>query len=161
MCSSRCERPACASFSVREPVPIQKPSATERTAGTRSVTTRTPPGSSVMTCALSTVGRELLAVAVTRATRAARAAVSPAALARTARAAVSATTTAAAAAGSGERREFLDRLAGDLGIVAEAHPDATAFAVDLDHPHGDLVALAQHLFDRVDPVAGRDVRDVQ
>jgi hypothetical protein len=34
--------PASLSRSDAEPVPIQKPSATERTLGTRSVTTRTP-----------------------------------------------------------------------------------------------------------------------
>ena len=34
--------PACSSRSATEPVPIQKPSATERTLGMRSVTTRTP-----------------------------------------------------------------------------------------------------------------------
>ena len=56
MCSSRCERPACASVSSPEPVAIQKPSATERTAGMRSVTTRTPLESVVMTYASLTPG---------------------------------------------------------------------------------------------------------
>ena len=50
MCSSRCEIPAWLSCSAAEPVPIQKPSATERTLGTRSVTTLTPESSVVMRC---------------------------------------------------------------------------------------------------------------
>ena len=53
MCSSRCEIPAWLSCSAAEPVPIQKPSATERTLGTRSVTTRTPESSVVMRCSVS------------------------------------------------------------------------------------------------------------
>ena len=48
MCSSRWEMPASPSSSAAEPVAIQKPSATERTPGTRSVTTRTPLSSVVM-----------------------------------------------------------------------------------------------------------------
>ena len=44
--------PACSSRSSEEPVPIQKPSATERTAGMRSLTTRTPDSSVVMRCVL-------------------------------------------------------------------------------------------------------------
>ena len=38
----KCETPARASGSSREPAPIQKPSATERTPGTRSEMTRSP-----------------------------------------------------------------------------------------------------------------------
>ena len=40
----KCETPACDSSSSREPAPIQKPSATERTLGTCSVMTRSPVG---------------------------------------------------------------------------------------------------------------------
>ncbi len=40
--------PACSSLSITDPAPIQKPSATERTLGMRSVTTRTPEGSVVI-----------------------------------------------------------------------------------------------------------------
>lgn len=47
MCSIRCDRPACGSSSTDEPVPIQKPSVTERTESMDSVTTRTPESSSV------------------------------------------------------------------------------------------------------------------
>ncbi len=46
-CSRKCETPACAGVSFREPVRTQSPSATERTEGTSSVTTRTPEPSSV------------------------------------------------------------------------------------------------------------------
>ncbi len=53
MCSSRCESPACASHSIAEPVPIQKPSATERTLSMRSVTTRTPLSSVLVLCSLT------------------------------------------------------------------------------------------------------------
>src|SRR5262245_24206143 len=42
----KCETPAFASVSSREPAPIQKPSATDRTPGTRSEMTRSPESSS-------------------------------------------------------------------------------------------------------------------
>src|SRR5438105_10294625 len=45
----KCETPAFASVSSREPAPIQKPSATERTLGTRSEITRSPVSSSEKT----------------------------------------------------------------------------------------------------------------
>lgn len=43
------ETPALASVSSREPAPIQKPSATDRTDGTRSEMTRSPESSSERT----------------------------------------------------------------------------------------------------------------
>ena len=46
----KCETPARASGSSREPAPIQNPSATERTPGTRSEMTRSPSSSSVRRC---------------------------------------------------------------------------------------------------------------
>src|SRR5947209_12562294 len=49
MCSMKCETPAFASVSSREPAPIQNPSATERTPGRRSETTRSPESSSERT----------------------------------------------------------------------------------------------------------------
>ena len=49
-CSSRCESPASASDSYREPVPIQNPSDTDRTEGIASVTIRTPDSSVVRRC---------------------------------------------------------------------------------------------------------------
>src|SRR5579862_8163788 len=164
MCSSRCDMPAWASLSAAEPVAIQKPSATERTAGTRSVTTRTPLSSVVMTCASLNCGRGS-ARAVARATRAAGAAVAgpPVAAAAVARTsvAVARSPRAVAAPAAAEQRELLDRLADDLGVVRAAHADAPALAVDLDDADRDLVALAEHLLDRLDPVARRDVGDVQ
>src|SRR3954468_5175003 len=48
-CSMKCETPAFASVSSREPAPIQKPIATERTLGTRSEMTRSPESSSERT----------------------------------------------------------------------------------------------------------------
>src|SRR5919201_7150873 len=62
-CSMKCDAPAFASVSSREPAPIQEPSATERTPGTRSEMTRSPESSSERTyfCtgALSQGGHEL------------------------------------------------------------------------------------------------------
>src|SRR6476646_6415864 len=48
-CSMKCETPALASVSSREPEPIQNPSATERPLGTRSEITRSPVASSETT----------------------------------------------------------------------------------------------------------------
>ena len=45
----KCEIPALASVSSREPAPIQKPIATERTWARRSEMTRSPESSSVST----------------------------------------------------------------------------------------------------------------
>src|SRR5258705_7004690 len=45
----KCETPALASVSSREPAPIQKPMATERTLGIRSEMTRSPESSSERT----------------------------------------------------------------------------------------------------------------
>ena len=45
----KCESPALASVSSREPAPIQNPSETERTDGTRSEITRSPESSSERT----------------------------------------------------------------------------------------------------------------
>src|SRR5436190_4256074 len=59
----KCEAPAFASVSSREPAPIQNPIATERTPGTRSEITRSPESSSERTyfCtpALSQGGHQL------------------------------------------------------------------------------------------------------
>ena len=46
----KCETPARRSGSSREPAPTQKPSATERTPGTRSEITRSPVASSLSSC---------------------------------------------------------------------------------------------------------------
>ena len=48
-CSMKCEIPALASRSSRDPAPIQKPSETERTCERRSEITRSPESSSDMT----------------------------------------------------------------------------------------------------------------
>src|ERR1044072_3584657 len=57
----KCERPAFASVSSREPAPIQKPSATERTCASRSEMTRSPESSSVSTYFCCTRGIVLAA----------------------------------------------------------------------------------------------------
>src|SRR4051812_20904094 len=57
--------------------------------------------------------------------------------------------------------ELLGGLAGDVGVLGQPQADPPALAVDLDHAHGDLVALVEHLLDRPDALAGRDVGDVQ
>src|SRR6266566_4175448 len=48
-CSMKCETPARSAFSSREPAPIQKPIATERTCSSRSEMTRSPESSSLRT----------------------------------------------------------------------------------------------------------------
>ena len=53
----KCETPARASGSSREPAPIQKPSATDRTPGTRSEMTRSPVESSVSWCFVTPADR--------------------------------------------------------------------------------------------------------
>src|SRR6478672_3934087 len=187
MCSMRWLRPASGSASAAEPVPIHRPRATERTDCIRSVTTRTPESSTVSLwpcstpsvwssasrggCSSATLRIAPGAGAVARATGAARPAVAlavapvapatvPAAVAAiaTVPAAVAAR---AAAAGGGQGGQLLDGLAGDLGVLGQAQADAPALAVDLDHAHGDLVALVEHVLDGVDPLARRHVGDVQ
>src|SRR3954468_16269309 len=152
MCSMRCERPASSSPSPTLPVPIQNPSATDRTESIDSVTIRTPESSSVSLGAV-----RVPPSAPARAAGAAPAAVPPVAAAVAAVAAGGAAVAAAAADGG----QLLGGLAGDVGVVGEAQADAAALAVDLDHPDGDLVAAVEHLLDRGRPLAGRDVGDVQ
>src|SRR5215218_6807294 len=158
MCSRKCESPASSGSSPREPAPTKKPRAADRTEPMCSVTTRSPESSVVSLCS----GRTLtaLGVAVTArpplAVAVAAAAASPAAAAARPVAAAAAVPAAAA-----DRRQLLLGLADDVGVLGEAQPDAAALLVDLDDADGDLVALVEHLLDRRDPLAGRDVRDVQ
>src|SRR4051794_26516529 len=181
MCSIRCDRPASGWSSADEPVPIQKPSATDRTESMCSVTIRTPDSSSVRRCssctaraALAAIGIAVDAAAVPRAAGAARlpvaarAAVAVPVAAAAARAAVAARAAAvavapraAAVAARADRGELLLGLAGDVRVVGEAQADAAALAVDLDHADGHLVALVEHLLDRRRALARGDVRDVQ
>src|SRR4051812_39577780 len=72
-----------------------------------------------------------------------------------ARAAVAAAARATVARAHGG--ELLGGLAGDVRVLGQPQADPPALAVDLDHAHGDLVALVEHLLDRVDPLAGRHV----
>ena len=144
----------------------RSPSATERTAGMASVTTRTPDGVSVSRCSAATRRAVAPARAPPRAVRVAvaraaalAAAAAPAAVTAVAAAAAAVAARAAVAAAARpavarrRRGELLDRLAGDVGVVGEAQPDAAALAVDLDHAHLDLVALVEHVLDRVDALA--------
>src|ERR1700739_4671130 len=163
MCSSRCEMPACGAGSKLDPAWIRQPMATERTLLTRSVTTRTPPGSVLSLCC----GSAISAGPVTRAAGAALAAawavwtaVAGRATLATALAASASPATATGAAGA-DLRQLLHALAGDVGVLGQAQPDTAALAVDLDNPHLDLVTTVENLLDRVDAAAGRDVRDVQ
>ena len=132
----------------------QSPSATERTEGTSSVTTRTPEPSSVSCGALNASCAARASPAVARASRlAAAAAAAPAA--------------AVAAVAADRRRRSRPqasssrRFALDRGVVGEAQADPAALAVDLDHGDVDLLAGGEHVVDRVDPLAGLDVGDVQ
>src|SRR5215211_849159 len=178
-CSMKCESPAWPSASSREPAPTHRPSAIERTPGIASVTTRTPASSSVRrwrssftrrtsarqgarACGAPAGSIAPLAAMVPTAAVAAP----PVAAARAAASPISAPATAAVAAAAAavtgaDARELVRRLAGDLGVVGEAQADAAPLLVDLDHPHRELVAPAQHLLDRLGPPPGRDVRDVQ
>src|SRR5436190_869998 len=155
MCSIRWDRPASSSPSPTLPVPIQKPSATDRTESIDSVTTRTPESSSV---SLGSVR-----VSPSAAARAARAAASavPAVAATVPAAAAAVAPAPAAVAAAADRRELLRRLAGDVGVVGQAQADAAALAVDLDHADLHLVAAVEDLLDRGRALAGRDVGDVQ
>src|SRR5215208_6984601 len=158
-CSSTWERPACSGASARDPVAIQKPSATERTDGMRSVTIRSPPGRRVRRCSDSKRLRAIR-IAVARApapVAPAAAAVSPAAPAVAAAAAA----VAAAVGARADRGQLGDRLAGHGRVVGQAQADPPALAVDLDHAHGDLVALVEHVLDGVHALARGDVGDVQ
>src|SRR5262245_20745724 len=99
---------------------------------------------------------------------AARSAVAIAAATRptvTVTAATRATVTATAAThgrvAGADGGELLLGLAGDLRFVGEAQADAAALLVDLDDANLDLVTLVEHLLDRPDAVARRDVGDVQ
>src|SRR3954454_8249795 len=180
MCSMRCDRPASGPSSADEPVPIQKPSATDRTESMCSVTIRTPDSSSVRRCSscterLAALGVAVHAAAVARPAGAARVAVAPraavaiaVAAAAPARAAVAARAAAvavapraAAVAAGADRGQLLLGLAGDVRVVGEAQADAATLAVDLDHADGHLVALVEHLLDRRRALARGDVRDVQ
>src|SRR5205823_1748347 len=147
-CSRKCEIPACSGASLRDPTPTQKPSAIERTPGTTSVTTRTPESSSDTRCA-SVTAMPLPAVASVVAPRRPVSATVTPAIARTAASAVSATsrpaTAATALVAGADGRELLGRLALHVGVVGQTQPDATALAVDLDHPHGHLVAAVEHV----------------
>src|SRR3954468_12637920 len=108
MCSMRCDRPASGPSSADEPVPIQKPSATDRTESMCSVTIRTPDSSSVRRCSscterLAALGVAVHAAAVARPAGAARVAVAPRAAVAvpvTARARAAARAPAPAAAGA-------------------------------------------------------------
>src|SRR3954447_25958569 len=157
-CSRKCEIPACSTVSLRDPTRIQKPSATERTEGSSSVTTRTPEPSSVSWCPSVWLIDRLAPVSAMIAAAAVPATVtSPAATAARAAVAAAARATIARAHGG----ELLGGLAGDLRVVGEAQPDAAALLVDLDHAHAHLVAAVEHVLNRLGALAGRDVRDVQ
>src|SRR5688572_24106387 len=128
-----------------------------------SVATRSPESSVVIRC-FGTEPERLAAFRVAVAARAAVAVAVTATAARApavaARAAVAVAPAAAVRAGA-DRRELLLGLAGDLRVLGEAQADAAALLVDLDHADRDLVALVEDLLDRVDPLAGRHVGDVQ
>src|SRR6476660_3148632 len=139
--------------------PPTAPSASGGAGGCSSrAAARRPPWS-----ALATLRIAAGAGAVTRAPGATAAAVALAVTRRTVTVplAVAARAAAAGAVGGAHGGELLDALARDLGVLGQAQPDAPALAVDLDHAHGDLVALVEDVLDGVDPLAGRHVGDVQ
>src|SRR5215207_7848731 len=147
MCSRKCDKPASSTSSPRDPAPMKKPRAADRTELMCSVTTRSPESSVVSRCSgrsvvpvaaahdrnhsaplgIAVAARASLAVTAATAAVAARA---PAVAARPAVAAV-------AAAGA-DGRELLLGLAGDLRVLGEAQADAATLLVDLDDADGDL-----------------------
>src|ERR1700730_16459427 len=155
MCSSRWEIPACPSCSSAEPAPIQKPSATERTLATRSVTTLTPESSVVIRCS----GFSGPSIAVAPVARAARSALAIAArtalgaLATVASRALAWRGSAAPTATGAHAGELLDRLARDVRIVSETQPDTATLAVHLDDANVDLIAFAEHILDALHALA--------
>src|SRR5918997_4098856 len=162
MCSRTWESPASSARSPREPAPTKNPRAADRTEPMCSVTTRSPESSVVSLCS----GSELPAVGIAVAARA-PVAVAPAAAAVAPRAAVAVAAPLAPAAVAHRRvagadgGELVLRLARDVRVGREAQADPAALLVDLDDADRDVVALVEHLLDRRDPLAGRDVRDVQ
>src|SRR4029077_1390509 len=169
MCSSRWEIPACSSRSATEPVAIQEPSATERTLGTRSVTTRTPgapPAEPAVNVVIRCSGCSAPSIAIAAGARAAGAALTITArtplgaLASVAPGAIARGATAAASTRA-DTGELLRGLARDVRVVGQAQADAAALAIDLDHAHVDLVAFVEHVLDALHALSRRDVRDVQ
>ena len=143
-CSRKCETPACAGVSSRDPVLTQSPRATERTEGTTSVTTRRP---RVELRQLDALGQRGSSVAALPLTAAASAAVATVAAATAAAAAAIAAVAAAAAAAAAHRRvaraellQLLRALALDRRVVGEPQADPAALLVDLGHGDVDLVA---------------------
>src|SRR5215211_3248557 len=139
MCSRKWESPASSGCSPRDPAPTKNPRAADRTELIRSVTTRSPESSVVSRWP----GRAPTKLAAVRVAVAARAPL------------------AAAAVPAADRHELRLGLAQDVRVLGEPQADAAALLVDLDDAHGDLVALVEHLLDRRDPLAGRDVGDVE
>src|SRR5215208_748173 len=143
-CSRKCDSPASAGVSPRDPVATKKPRAADRTELMCSVATRSPESTSVMRWSGKYPGLATVRVPV--------AARPPLAVAVAA---------AAPAAARADRGQLLDGLAGDLRVLGEAQADPAALAVDLDHADADLVALVEDVLDRVHALARRHVGDVQ
>src|SRR5262249_7430812 len=74
--------------------------------------------------------------------------------------AVAAVASAAAVAGP-DRGQFLGAFAGHRPVVGESESDPPSLAIHLDHGAVDLVAGAQHVVDRVDPLPRFHVGDVE
>src|SRR2546423_239104 len=155
-CSRKCEIPACSGASLREPTPIQNPSAIDRTEGMASVTTRTPEPSSVSLCPSAANRRLLPPVARVPGgagpAAAALAAVTPAAVASVASVAAAALAPAASAwpvAALAARRvdehrpvvlhvdlrvELLGQGADRLAALADDHADLLGIDLDRGDP---------------------------
>src|SRR5947207_6857773 len=152
MCSRKCEMPACSCASSRDPPRTHRPTATERTVGSFSLTTLTPESSVVRVCSSSTLGPLYLVAARAAAVAIPAAAATPVAVAPPAG-------RPAAVAGA-HCRELLDRLALDRGVVGEPQADAPALLVELHDTHCQLIALLDDVLDRLRALARLQVRDV-
>src|SRR3954451_24746218 len=109
---------------------------------------------------LAAVAAVVAVAAVTIATAVAAAAATTAAASVAPAAARTVSAVAALVAGA-DRSQLIGCLASDVGVVRQAQADSAALLVDLDHAHVDLVAAVEHGLDRLGPLAGLDVRDVQ
>src|SRR5271169_135702 len=85
----------------------------------------------------------------------------PAVAARTAIGALTAVACSTSTTAGADAGQLLGGLAGDVGVLGEAQPDAAALAVDLDDTHVDLIALVEHVLDALHALTRGDVRDVQ
>src|SRR4051794_39175232 len=141
-CSRKCEHPAWRVVSSRLPAATQTPKATERTPGTCSETTRSPPGSTVRRTSPPSGSRSRVRVLPTRWSEAGR----------------------ANSGLDGLGRGGVGRLLARGPLVHDRDERELAAGVDLGDLNLHLVADLDDVLDILDPLAAGDLaqlRDVQ